>query len=205
MPLDFMGAYVLAITFDVASDRQKPLIAEHLIRKIKENGYRLDTGFLPTPYLLDALCKIGREDLAYQLLLQEKCPSWLCEVKRGATTIWENYVAYKEDGNPVQTSFNHYAFGSIDNWMFRKLCGIDSLKPGYKQILIKSELGGGFISAKRSYVSEYGKISVEWMLKDSRFNLKVEVPCNTSAKIVLPSGITHLVGSGKYEFSDVII
>ncbi|WP_270267425.1 alpha-L-rhamnosidase C-terminal domain-containing protein [Enterococcus casseliflavus] len=89
--------------------------------------------------------------------------------------------------------------------MFRKLCGIDSLKPGYKQILIKSELGGGFISAKRSYVSEYGKISVEWMLKDSRFNLKVEVPCNTSAKIVLPSGITHLVGSGKYEFSNVII
>ena len=205
MPLDFMGAYVLAIAFDVASDRQKPLIAEHLIRKIKENGYCLDTGFIPTPYLLDALCKIGRVDLAYQLLLQDKCPSWLYEVRRGATSIWENYVAYKEDGNPVQTSFNHYAFGSIDDWMFRKLCGIDSLKPGYKQILIKPELGGGFISAKRSYVSEYGKISVDWMLKDSRFNLKVEVPCNTSAKIVLPSGITHLVGSGKYEFSDVII
>ena len=59
-------------------------IAGHLIRKIEENGDCLDTGFLTTPYLLDALCKIGRMDKAYKILLQTKCPSWLYEVKQGS-------------------------------------------------------------------------------------------------------------------------
>ena len=90
MPFDMMGGYVLAIAFDLVPESRKKSMAGHLIRKIEENGGCLDTGFLATPYLLDAICKTGRVDQAYQLLLQTKCPSWLYEVQQGATTIWEN-------------------------------------------------------------------------------------------------------------------
>ena len=91
MPLDFMGSYVLAIAFDLAPERKKESIAGHLIRKIEENGDCLDTGFLTTPYLLDALCKIGRMDKAYKVLLQTKCPSWLYEVNQGANNLGKLY------------------------------------------------------------------------------------------------------------------
>ena len=200
MPLDFMGGYVLAIAFDLAPKKKKALVAGHLIRKIEENGDCLDTGFLTTPYLLNALCKIGRTDKAYTILLQTKCPSWLYEVRQGATTIWENYISYKEDGTPVKTSLNHYAFGCVDDWMFRKISGIGMAAPGFKKIVIAPEPGGGFTGAKRSYMSEYGRIVAQWRVEAGRFSLEVEIPCNTTAVVKLPDGSLHEVGSGRYSF-----
>ena len=200
MPLDFMGSYVLAIAFDLAPERKKESIAGHLIRKIEENGDCLDTGFLTTPYLLDALCKIGRMDKAYKILLQTKCPSWLYEVKQGATTIWENYISYKEDGSPVMTSLNHYAFGCVDDWMFRKISGIDMAAPGFKKIVIAPEPDNAFTSVKRTYVSEYGEIAVRWSMEEGRFKLKVKIPCNTTAVVKMPDGRLYKVGSGMYQF-----
>ena len=200
MPLDFMGSYVLAIAFDLAPERKKKSIAGHLIRKIEENGDCLDTGFLTTPYLLDALCKIGRMDKAYKILLQTKCPSWLYEVKQGATTIWENYISYKEDGSPVMTSLNHYAFGCVDDWMFRKISGIDMAASGFKKIVIAPEPNNAFTSAKRTYMSEYGKVGAEWSMEEGKFKLKVEIPCNTTATVKLPDGRLYEVGSGIYQF-----
>lgn len=200
MPFDLMGGYVLAIAFDLASGEQRDRLAQNLIRKVEENGDCLDTGFLATPYLLDALCKIGRADKAYQILLQDKCPSWLYEVKQGATTIWENYISYKPDGTPVMTSLNHYAFGCVDDWMFRKIVGIDMAAPGFKKIVIAPELSEAFTGAKRTYMSEYGQIAVEWSRADGSFCMKVEIPCNTTAAVRLPDGSSHEVGSGAYEF-----
>ena len=200
MPLDFMGAYVLAIAFDLVPEKKKSLVAGHLLRKIEENDNCLDTGFLATPYLLDALCKIGRVDRAYQLLLQTKSPSWLYAVEHGATTIWENYVAYREDGSPIQTSLNHYAFGCVDDWMFRKIAGIDLLSPGFQKFSIAPEVNPVFSFAKRTYMSEYGRIAAEWEVQGDTFHLKTEVPCNTMAEIQLPNGEKYTVGSGKYEY-----
>lgn len=200
MPLDFMGSYVLAIAFDLAPERKKESIAGHLIRKIEENGDCLDTGFLTTPYLLDALCKIGRMDKAYKVLLQTKCPSWLYEVNQGATTIWENYISYKEDGSPVMTSLNHYAFGCVDDWMFRKISGIDMAAPGFKKIVIAPEPDNAFTSAKRTYMSEYGEIAVGWSMDKGKFKLKVKIPCNTTAVVKMPDGRLYKVGSGMYQF-----
>ena len=200
MPLDFMGSYVLAIAFDLAPERKKKSIAGHLIRKIEENGDCLDTGFLTTPYLLDALCKIGRMDKAYKILLQTKCPSWLYEVKQGATTIWENYISYKEDGSPVMTSLNHYAFGCVDDWMFRKISGIDMAAPGFKEIVIAPEPDNAFTSVKRTYISEYGEIAVRWSMDEGKFKLKVKIPCNTTAVVKMPDGRLYKVGSGMYQF-----
>lgn len=204
MPLDFMGAYVLIIAFDLAPEEKKECVARHLIRKIEENGDCLDTGFLTTPFLLDALCKIGRTDKAYRILLQTKCPSWLYEVKQGATTIWENYIAYEPDGSPVTTSLNHYAFGCVDDWMFRKISGIDMAAPGFKKIVIKPELTETFTWAKRTYMSEYGRIGTEWHLADKNFSMNVEIPCNTTAVVYLPDGSSKEVGSGNYEFHCIV-
>ena len=200
LPVDFMGGYVLAIAFDLASDSQREKMAERLLTKIEENGDCLDTGFLATPYLLDALCKIGRTDKAVTLLLQEKCPSWLYEVKQGATTIWESYISYKPDGEPLATSFNHYAFGCVDDWMFRKICGIDMAAPGFKKIVIAPEVTDAFANAKRTYMSEYGRIGVEWRTEDGHFHMKAEIPCNTTALVRLPDGTSREAGSGTYEF-----
>lgn len=200
MPLDMMGSYVLALAFDLAPEKKKESIAGHLIRKIEENGDCLDTGFLTTPYLLDALCKIGRIDKAYKILLQTKCPSWLYEVKQGATTIWENYISYNEDGSPIITSLNHYAFGCVDDWMFRKIGGIDMAAPGFKKIVIAPEPDNAFTSVKRTYMSEYGTIGAQWSMTDGNFKIKAEIPCNTTAVVRLPDGSSHEVGSGVYNF-----
>ena len=200
MPFDMMGGYVLAIAFDLVPESRKKSMAGHLIRKIEENGGCLDTGFLATPYLLDAICKTGRVDQAYQLLLQTKCPSWLYEVNQGATTIWENYIAYKEDGTPVMTSLNHYAFGCVDDWMFRKISGIQPAAPGFKEIVIAPELNDAFTNAKRAYMSEYGKIATAWDLKDGKFHIEVDIPCNTTAVVNLPDGSSYKIGSGSYTF-----
>ncbi|MPM99586.1 hypothetical protein SDC9_146778 [bioreactor metagenome] len=171
---------------------------------MKQSGGCLDTGFLATPFLLDTFCKIGRIDLAYSLLYQEKCPSWLYEVKHGATSIWESYYTYADDGTPLPTSHNHYAFGCVDDWMFRHICGIDYIEAGFKRILIKPDPDESLSYAKRTYWSEYGKIESEWERQDDLFRLNVRIPCNTTAEIVLPDGQTHEAGSGTYQFECAI-
>ena len=127
-------------------------------------------------------------------------PSWLYAVEHGATTIWENYVAYREDGSPIQTSLNHYAFGCVDDWMFRKIAGIDLLSPGFQKFSIAPEVNPVFSFAKRTYMSEYGRIAAEWEVQGDTFHLETEVPCNTMAEIQLPNGEKYTVGSGKYEY-----
>ena len=89
-------------------------IAGHLIRKIEENGDCLDTGFLTTPYLLDAPVRSAGWTRHIKSCSRQSARHGFNEVKQGATTIWENYISYKEDGSPVMTSLNHYAF--LDAW-----------------------------------------------------------------------------------------
>lgn len=166
-------------------------------------------GFLGIPTLLDALCRIGRQDLAYDVLFQTKSPSWLYEVEHGATTIWESWFALDEDGTPFCSmlgeyvftmSLNHYAFGCVDDWMFRNINGIDFLEPGFKKIRIAPQMDKRIEWAERTYESEYGSIASRWEKKDGKLVLKVEIPCNTTAEILLPDGKAYQVGSGKYEY-----
>nr|WP_207722491.1 alpha-L-rhamnosidase C-terminal domain-containing protein [Roseburia lenta] len=98
------------------------------------------------------------------------------------------------------TSLNHYAFGCVDDWMFRKISGIDMAAPGFKKIVIAPETDEAFTSAKRTYMSEYGKVRTEWSVEEGKFELKVEIPCNTTATVKMPDGRLYEVGSGTYEF-----
>lgn len=200
MPIELMGAYVLPLYFDLVPDKYKPSFEEKLIRMIKENGGCLDTGFLATPFILETLCKIGRKDIAYELLFQTKAPSWLYGVIHGATSIWESWYAFDEEGNPFSISLNHYAFGCVVEWIFKNICGIVPLEPGYKKVMISLHMEPPVNYADRTFSTEFGELVCRWRKENRDFYLHIEIPCNTDAVVKLPDGSCYQVGSGSYDY-----
>ncbi len=200
-------SYVLALAFDMLPENIRPMAAKHLADDIAGYNNHLTTGFLGTYLLSNTLTRFGYTDVAYKLLLQDTYPSWLYPVKMGATTIWERWDGMKTDST-FQTiemnSFNHYAYGAIGDWMYKNVAGIniDSASTGFKKIVIRPRLGGGLTYAKASYESGYGKIAVDWKIRDEgMFVMDVEIPVNTTAVIYVPGkeGMEE-VGSGKYHY-----
>ena len=209
MPADLMGAYAMPIYYDLVPEKWKEQFAVRLVKSLEKNHGCLDVGFLGIPTLQDALCKIGRTDLAYDLLFCTEAPSWLYEVEHGATTIWESWFALAEDGTPFCStlgeyvftmSLNHYAFGCVDDWMFRSINGIEHMAPGFKKICIAPKMDRRLSWAKRTYECGYGTISSEWKKDGEDFVMKVQIPCNTTAVIMLPDGDRKECGSGNYTF-----
>jgi alpha-L-rhamnosidase len=184
-------AYAIGLTFGLVPDDKKAIVAKRLAEDVKHFGH-LTTGFLGTPVLNHALSDFGYPDLAFQLLLNKRYPSWLYPVTRGATTIWERWDGIRPDGS-FQTagmnSFNHYAYGAIGQWLYSFVAGIaiDENEPGFKYILIQPHPGGGLAGAKACYDSMYGKIATDWVLKDSTFKLNVTIPANITATVYLPA------------------
>ncbi|EHQ24617.1 family 78 glycoside hydrolase catalytic domain [Mucilaginibacter paludis] len=197
-------AYVLALAFDLLPEEQRPKIAALLAQKIKDNGIKLATGFLGTPYLLPVLSKFGYSDLAYQLLLQPECPSWLYPITKGATTIWERWDAIRPDGSVQETSYNHFSYGAVGQWFYENIAGIQATSPGYKTIHIKPEIGGNLTWAKATYKSQYGLIKSSWRLKGKQVILNVSIPKNTSAIVYLPGKDSIKVGPGNYQFNGMV-
>ena len=193
LPKDLMGAYVDAIAFDLVPDDLLPEYKRRLVTLIHNNGDCLNTGFLATPWLLDALDKVGETELALTLLWQDKMPSWLYEVDRGATCIWEAWEADEAQHNGRFVSFDHYALGCVDDWICRRLCGIDSHRAGFSHIRITPLLDEHLDYCKRSFESEHGRICVAW----DKNALKVSIPCNTTATVTW-NGNNYEVGSGDY-------
>ena len=200
MPVEAMGAYIIPLHYGLIPEKLKKKFMNTIIRKIEENNGCLDTGFLGTPVILDTLCENGHAGKAYDLLFQTKCPSWLYEVEHGATTIWESWITTNEDGSPMVVSLNHYAFGCVDDWMFRNIGGIKALEAGYRSFKIEPIMDSRVTLARRTFDSEYGKISCEWKINGETFQMKVEIPPCTTAKIVLPNGTEFERGSGNYSF-----
>jgi alpha-L-rhamnosidase len=188
---DSQTSYVLALMFDLLPNELKPKAAAHLANDIKSRQNHLSTGFLGTPYLCHILSDNGYTDVAYDLLLQEKYPSWLYPVKMGATTIWERWDGIKPDStfqDVGMNSFNHYAYGAIGDWMYRVVAGIELGKPGYKHIRIQPQLPAAqkLTYAKASLDSPYGTIVSGWEQKAGQVKLNVTIPPNTTATIRLP-------------------
>jgi alpha-L-rhamnosidase len=181
----------------------------------------LTTGFIGVAHLLPALSETGRTDLAYKLLTNEKYPSWMFSIKKGATTIWERWNGILENGefnDFGMNSFNHYSFGAVGEWMYGTVAGIelDETEPGYKHILIKPQPGGGLTSASAKLETIHGTVATDWKISGNTFTLSLTVPVNTTANVYLPfdkdvleRGATpratadgsYAVGSGTYEFS----
>ena len=201
MPIELQGAYVMPLYFDLVPDEYRSRFEGRLVELVEENNCCLDTGFLATPFLFDTLCKIGREDLAFRVFYGEEAPSYFHQLRQGATTIWESWFTYDEEGDPMNVSLNHYAFGCVDDWMFRTFSGIVPTKPGFKEFRIAPKPDRSLTFAKRTYECEHGTIVSSWEKKDGRFSLHVTIPCNTTAVIELPDGTTETVGSGSYDYS----
>lgn len=213
-------SYIIPLAFNLLKGAAAQKAAHELHRMIVANDYHLTTGFLGTPHLCSVLSKYGYHETALRLLLQEEYPSWLFEVKNGATTIWERWNSMNPDGtfnDSGMTSFNHYAYGAVAEWMHRTIAGIsiDDTSPGYKKLTIAPKISPlGMTEVKASYKSLYGKVESEWKLTEDVVTLKVSVPVNTEAEVNLPSdatkvtldgdekqGVTFTLGSGDYFFT----
>ncbi|MEY3432648.1 MAG: hypothetical protein RL131_584, partial [Bacteroidota bacterium] len=185
-------AYVLALNFDMLPESLRMATADRLVENIRSYGNHLSTGFLGTPYLCEVLTRFGKTDMAFKLLMQETFPSWLYPVKMGATTIWERWSGIRPDGSfePAgMNSFNHYAYGAIGDWMYRRVAGIDNAPGtvGYKKIKIEPNIGGELTQATAVYKTYYGEIESTWNLDGKRLGMRVRIPANTSASIHIPS------------------
>lgn len=184
-------AYVLALMFDLLEEKDRERAVKTLAEYLEENKDHLTTGFVGTPYLCLVLSQNGLTGKAYKLLLQKDYPSWLYQITKGATTIWEHWDGIKEDGSfwsADMNSFNHYAYGSIGDWLYRVVAGIDTAieKPGYKHIHIKPQPGQEISFAEAALQSMYGEIRSAWERKGGRMKIAVTIPPNTKATAVLP-------------------
>jgi alpha-L-rhamnosidase len=203
---DSQGAYALALHCDLLPADLRDAAFAHLLDCIEEYDFRISTGFITTPMLMEELVVRGRADIACRLLESERFPSWLYPVNQGATTVWERWDAYVK-GRGIQrsgmNSFDHFAFGAVAEWMYRHLLGIqpDIDRPGYAHFTIHPRPGGTLTWAKGSYNSIRGEIASSWKIENGRFLLNVKIPPNTTATIVLPTNERKEVGSGEYRFS----
>jgi alpha-L-rhamnosidase len=202
---DAQTAYALAIMFELATEPELlARLGERLAALVAKADHRIGTGFVGTPLIQDALVRTGHAATARALLLQTGVPSWLYPVTMGATTIWERWDSMLEDGtiNPGQmTSFNHYAFGAIADWMHRTLAGLAPLEPGYRRLLVAPVPLAGIDWAATEHETPYGRATVRWEAGDGVLAVRVTVPPNTSARIELPGREPEEVGSGEHAWT----
>jgi alpha-L-rhamnosidase len=200
---DSATAYALAICFGLAPD-EATAYGDRLAELAESAGFRISTGFVGTPLIADALTVTGHTDVAYRLLCERDCPSWLYPVLQGATTIWERWDSLLPDGTVntgTMTSFNHYALGSIGDWMHRTVAGLAPAAPSYREILFRPRPGGGLSSASARHQSPYGPVSIEWAVRDGQLDVRVEVPHGTSALLDLPGREPRRLGPGAHSAS----
>ena len=197
---DFQGIYVIALELGLVTDELRPAMMERLVRMIEANGWRLDTGFLSVPLLMDVLCDNGRADVAHRLLMQTGCPSWLYEVEHGATTMWESWGAIDEDGTVSSYSFNHYAFGCVADWMFRRLAGITATEPAWKRMRIEPDLACGLTHVEATIDTPHGTVHVRWEKVCGEAFVAIDIPCNAQAEVVLPGCNAAEVTSGHHAY-----
>lgn len=193
--------YALALHIGLLPDSLRKAALDHLIADIQSRNGHLSTGFLGTPHLMFALSENGRADVAYTLLLNETYPSWGYTIRKGATTIWERWNG--DTGDPSMNSYNHYAFGSVVEWLYREVAGIDTdpSSPGFERIVIRPRPDARLRHARAEYDSVRGKIVSEWTFDAAgAFALNVTIPANTTATVILPNGTTKVVGSGTHHF-----
>ncbi len=191
---------VLALYFDLAENKAEA--AKQLNKMILENGCKLKTGFVGTPYLLHALSDNGYTKTAYGLLLQEEYPSWLYEVNHGATTIWEHWDGIKPDGSfwsADMNSYNHYAYGSVFDWVYSVAGGIkpSELKPGFEEAIIEPKPDKRLGKLEISYKVPKGVIKSAWHYNGDKAVYKIETP--VKSKIIIDEA-EYIVEPGVYNF-----
>jgi alpha-L-rhamnosidase len=203
---DAQTVYALAIEWALLPEQgQRELAGRRLADLVRAAGFRIGTGFVGTPLVTDALTSTGHVDLAYRLLLQTGCPSWLYPVTMGATTIWERWDSMLPDGsiNPGDmTSFNHYALGAVADWLHRTVAGLAPAAPGYREILVHPQPSSALTSVSARHLTPYGEAGVAWQRVDGRFLLNVHIPVGVTARVRVPGAAEpEVVGHGEHQWN----
>ena len=176
--------------------------AERLAEMIVENENKPDTGFMSVAHILDVLCDHGYRELAWNVLVQNGCPGWIYEVEHGATTMWENWDAIRPDGQVDGCSFNHYAFGCVGDFLYRRVLGIQNAGIGYDRIRLEPGYDFPLDWAEGTYHCVHGEITLRWKKEKDGITISGNVPVNTEAVLVLPDGNEKKLRSGKFEIKD---
>lgn len=179
-----MCRYVRPVALNLVEEEDKKKLAARLDGLVRENHYRLNTGFLTTHELCRTLSDYGYVETAYRLLLNEECPGWLYSVKCGATTVPEHWAAYGKDGSR-KDSFNHYSYGSVVGWLIDSAAGI-RLEDGRITIAPKPWKELGFVEC--FYQSPLGRIASCWHYEGDRIVYRIEIPQGCDARLILPDG-----------------
>ena len=192
---DRQALLVRPLAFDLLTKEQTAYAKKRLVDALEHYGWRLGTGFLSTPLILEVLAEIDIE-AAYRLLENEEMPGWLFMPKAGATTIWESWEGTEAQGGIA--SLNHYSKGAAVEWLFKTMCGIRVDSENH--FIIAPRPGGHFTHAKASYDSIYGTVESSWERKENKTLFTVTIPVNCTAEIRLPNGNTETVATGKFSF-----
>lgn len=195
---DRQAQLVRPLALELLNEAQTEYAKKRLLEALEHYGWRLGTGFLSTPLILDVLTKIDIE-AAYRLLENEEIPGWLSMPKAGATTIWEAW----EGPNSTQGgigSLNHYSKGAVCEWLFKTMCGIRV--DGENHFTVAPLPGGHFTHAVAIYNSVYGLVKSGWTREDGKTVYTITIPANCTAEIMLPGGMTQTVCAGDYAFTE---
>ena len=187
-------------------ENERKKLIDKLVDMINENDGKMNTGFIGTPHILHALSENGRVDVAYDLFLSEKNPSWLFSVDQGATTIWEHWDSIKEDGsfwNDRKNSFNHYSYGCVFDWVYAWVLGIrpDDSEPAYRRFTLAPHPDKRLGYAEGSVRTQNGEVTSSWKYDGDRVTYSFDVPDGTVAEVLLPGRGKQIFGKGKYTLS----
>lgn len=192
--------HIMALQFELTNKPQE--VADSLARLIHSQGDMIQTGFVGTPYILHVLSRYGYTELAYTLLLRKEYPSWLYPISKGATTIWEHWDGIKPNGDiwPVSmNSYNHYAYGSVGDWMYGVVAGINTVEdaPGFKKIRFAPIPDSCIDWFKAEIDTENGKVSSRWWHENGKVHYEIFTPVNATAEI---EGKEYTLTPGKHIF-----
>ena len=199
--LNTQTSYILCLQYNIY--KNKEIIIEDFIKRIKHDLYRLKTGFTGTPLILLTLFDNGLEEYAYRILYNEEFPGWLYSVNLGATTIWERWNSLLENGTISGTSmnsFNHYAYGSVCESIYSRIAGLRNDGIGWKKVIIKPHLNYRMKKIDFSYDSISGKFEIFWKWKDENFEMNIIIPNGCEAQVILPNGKIDNVTGGHYHY-----
>ena len=193
---DRQARLVRPLALHLLDEAQTAYAKKRLLQALKNYGWRLGTGFLSTPLILDVLAETDLE-AAYRLLENEQMPGWLFMPKSGATTIWESWEGDRAAGSGV-ASLNHYSKGAVCRWLFDTMCGIRV--SGENCFSIAPRPGGHFTRAKAAYNSVYGRVESGWEKTENGWNYTVTIPVNCTAVLTLPGKEPVPLTAGTYTF-----
>ena len=204
LAVDTVTAETLALYFDLVPPKHRARLAADLHANVVRHGYLVATGFIGTRFLLFALTDNGYAETARRVLFNRGCPGWLYEVDMGATTIWERWDSMQPDGSPNpdgMNSYNHYAYGAVQEYVYRRIAGIEPLSPGFARVKIAPAPTAGLTRVRVEFDSVRGTIAAGYEQKNAgTIVFFARIPDGVRAEVRLPGEKSILVGGGEYVF-----